>query len=153
MIGLPRGLSVFMYGEPVDMRKSFDTLSALVTAFAVLADSAGARAANDPVAYASIVSIANAIAMAAYQTRRIDLPRALVENWPIAVFAPLISTASYLITIWSLGHAPVALVISLRETSMLFAVAIGIVFLRERVGAWHGLALAVVFAGVLLIRG
>jgi len=31
MIGLPRGLTVFMYGEPVDMRKSFDTLSALVS--------------------------------------------------------------------------------------------------------------------------
>jgi len=30
MIGLPRGLTVFMYGEPVDMRKSFDRLSALV---------------------------------------------------------------------------------------------------------------------------
>jgi transposase len=30
VIGLPRGLTVFMYGEPVDMRKSFDTLSALV---------------------------------------------------------------------------------------------------------------------------
>jgi transposase len=30
MIGLPRGLTVFMYGEPVDMRKSFNTLSALV---------------------------------------------------------------------------------------------------------------------------
>jgi transposase len=31
MIGLPRGLTVFMYGAPVDMRKSFDTLSALVS--------------------------------------------------------------------------------------------------------------------------
>jgi transposase len=30
MIGLPRGLSVFVYAEPVDMRKSFNTLSALV---------------------------------------------------------------------------------------------------------------------------
>ena len=30
MIGLPRGLAVFIYGEPVDMRKSFNTLSALV---------------------------------------------------------------------------------------------------------------------------
>lgn len=30
MIGLPRGLSVFMYSEPTDMRKSFNTLSALV---------------------------------------------------------------------------------------------------------------------------
>lgn len=31
MIGLPRGLTVFICGEPVDMRKSFDTLSALVS--------------------------------------------------------------------------------------------------------------------------
>lgn len=31
MIGLPRGLSVFAMTEPVDMRKSFDTLGALVT--------------------------------------------------------------------------------------------------------------------------
>ena len=30
MIGLPRGLSVYAYAEPVDMRKSFHTLGALV---------------------------------------------------------------------------------------------------------------------------
>ena len=30
MIGSARGVQVFAYGEPVDMRKSFDTLSALV---------------------------------------------------------------------------------------------------------------------------
>ena len=30
MIGLPRGLSVFMHDEPTDMRKSFNTLSAIV---------------------------------------------------------------------------------------------------------------------------
>lgn len=31
MIGLPRGVSVYAYDEPCDMRKSFDTLTALVT--------------------------------------------------------------------------------------------------------------------------
>lgn len=30
MIGLPRGLSVFVHDEPTDMRKSFNTLSAIV---------------------------------------------------------------------------------------------------------------------------
>jgi transposase len=30
MIGLPRGVEVFLYGEPCDMRRSFNTLSALV---------------------------------------------------------------------------------------------------------------------------
>jgi len=31
VIGLPRGLSVFAMNEPVDMRKSFDTLAAVVS--------------------------------------------------------------------------------------------------------------------------
>jgi transposase len=30
VIGLPRGVEVFLYGEPCDMRRSFNTLSALV---------------------------------------------------------------------------------------------------------------------------
>ncbi len=148
------GFAAVRRGGKVSLKGlSFAALAALVTAFALLADSAGARATNDPLAYASVVTIGNAIAMSAYQIRRIDLPRIFVENRSIALIAPLISTASYLLTIWSLGQAPVALVISLRETSMLFAVAIGVVFLRERVGVWQGLAVAVVFAGVLMIRG
>jgi transposase len=31
MIGLPRGVEVYMYGEPCDMRRSFNTLSVLVS--------------------------------------------------------------------------------------------------------------------------
>jgi transposase len=31
VIGLPRGVSVYAFDEPCDMRKSFDTLAALVT--------------------------------------------------------------------------------------------------------------------------
>ena len=31
MIGLPRGVTVYAFDEPCDMRKSFDTLAALVT--------------------------------------------------------------------------------------------------------------------------
>ena len=147
------GIAATRRGGSVSVRGlAFAGLAAIVTACAVLADSAGARATNDPIAYASLVSIGNAIAMGAYQMRRIDLPRVLVENRPILLVAPLISTASYLCTIWSIGQAPVALVISLRETSMLFAVAIGVVFLRERLSLWQGLAVAMVFAGVLLLR-
>ena len=32
MIGLPRGVEVFMYDEPCDMRRSFNTLSVMVEA-------------------------------------------------------------------------------------------------------------------------
>lgn len=148
------GVSAVRQGRSVSMKGLvFAALSALITACAVLADSAGARAAQDAVAYGSLLSVVNAVAMAAYHMRRVDLPRVLLDNWPITFIAPVISTVSYLTTIWSIGHAPVGLVISLRETSMLFAVAIGVFVLRERINAWHGAAVAIVFAGVLLIRG
>lgn len=131
---------------------SFAALSALATAAGVLTDSLGARTANDAMSYGPLIAIGNALAMSAYQARRFDLPRVLRENWRIVAFGSLISTASYQLLVWSVTRAPVALVVSLRETSMLFAVAIGALLLHERVGAWRWLAVAVVFAGVLLIR-
>ncbi len=130
----------------------FAALAALATAAGVLTDSMGVRIANDPLSYGPVIAIGNAVAMAAYQARRSNVAAVVSQHWRIAVFAPLLSTASYLLAIWSLGRAPVALVVSLRETSMLFAVAIGAVLLRERVGAWRWLAVAIVFVGALLIR-
>ena len=131
----------------------FAGLAAMVTAAALLTDSKGARVAADPLSYAPIIAIGNGAALAAYQARRTNVKAVLAEHWQIAAFAPLLSSASYLLAIWSLTQAPVALVISLRETSMLFAVALGALLLRERVGAWRWAAVAVLFAGVLLIRG
>jgi drug/metabolite transporter (DMT)-like permease len=130
----------------------FAALAAAATASSWLTDSMGARIADDPLSYGPIVVIGSGTAIAAYQARRVDVARVLAQHWQLALFGPLLSTASYLLAIWSLTRAPVALVISLRETSMLFAVAIGAFLLRERVSAWRWLAVAVVFAGVLLIR-
>lgn len=130
----------------------FAGLAAALTAIAALCDYKGARAAGDPFAYAPAVATGNAIAMTLFQACQRSLPRLLARHWRIGLAGPLVSTASYLLSIWSLMRAPVAQVASLRETSMLFAVAIGALVLRERVGPWRWTAVAVVFAGVLLLR-
>ena len=80
------------------------------------------------------------------------MARTLAEHWPLALLAPVLSTASYQLMLWSIAQAPVAFVISLRETSLLFALAIGALLLGERVGAWRWLAVGVVAAGVVAIR-
>lgn len=130
----------------------FAALSALATAAGALTDTLGARAANDPFSYGPLIAIGNGAAMALYQSHRIHVGRTLAAHWQLALLAPLLSTASYQLLIWSLTRAPAGLVIPLRETSLLFAVAIGALLLRERVGVWRWLAVAVVFAGVALIR-
>jgi drug/metabolite transporter (DMT)-like permease len=86
----------------------------------------------------------------ALRGRRVD--RMLVREWPITIFAALVSIVSYQLYIWSLQQAPVALVSAMRETSMLFALLIALVILRERFGLWRWLAVGLMLGGLALMR-
>jgi drug/metabolite transporter (DMT)-like permease len=132
---------------------AFAALAAGVTAASVLTDTKGARASANPVGYAAVISVFNAFAMAAvYSARGADLGAMMTRHWHVAAGGALLATASYVLFIWSLMQAPVAAVVALRETSMLFAVGIAVILLRERVGFWRGAAVGVIFAGVILLR-
>ena len=48
-----------------------------------------------------------------------------------------LSLASYWIALWAFTRAPVALVAALRETSVLFALLIATLLLREQAGRWR----------------
>jgi drug/metabolite transporter (DMT)-like permease len=132
---------------------AFAALAAGVTAASVLTDTKGARASGNPVAYAAMISVLNAFLMAAvYRLRGHNVAAMMVRHGPMAAAGALLATVSYVLFIWSLLQAPVALVVALRETSMLFAVGIAVMVLRERVGFWRGAAVAVIFGGVILLR-
>ncbi|MCU0765610.1 MAG: EamA family transporter [Burkholderiaceae bacterium] len=63
-----------------------------------------------------------------------------------------LSAAAYAISVWAMTQAPVALVASLRETSVLFAALLGARLLGERLSArrWSGVASVVL--GVLALK-
>lgn len=48
--------------------------------------------------------------------------------------------------------APVATVAALRETSILFAIVISVVFLKERASLWRYAAGGLIALGVLILR-
>jgi drug/metabolite transporter (DMT)-like permease len=132
---------------------AFVALAAAVTAASVMMDAKGARLSENPFGYAATIAVLNGAVMAGLQAwRGRSVPRMLVEHWPVTVFAAAISSVSYQLFIWSLQQAPVALVGALRETSMLFALAIAFVALRERFGPWRWGAVALMLAGMALIR-
>jgi drug/metabolite transporter (DMT)-like permease len=62
------------------------------------------------------------------------------------------SLASYSIALWAMSRAPIALVAALRETSVLFAAVIGVVFLREPLLPARLIAAALVLTGMVLLR-
>ncbi|MEA2874504.1 MAG: hypothetical protein QOH67_4652 [Hyphomicrobiales bacterium] len=63
----------------------------------------------------------------------------------------LLGVLSFAVFIWALSRGPVGAVTALRETSVLFAVLIGMVLYRERRGLRRLSAAALVVAGVMLI--
>jgi drug/metabolite transporter (DMT)-like permease len=132
---------------------AFVALAALVTAVSVMTDAKGARLSQNPFGYAATIAVLNGIAMAALQTwRGRRVTRMLVDHWPITFGAALVSSVSYQLFIWSLQQAPVALVGAMRETSMLFALAIAFLVLHERFGPWRWAAVGLMLIGMGLMR-
>jgi drug/metabolite transporter (DMT)-like permease len=86
-------------------------------------------------------------------TRRRGLLLAYIRrHWPVGLGGASMSALAYGIVIWAMGHSAMAGVVSLRETSVIFAAAIGALFMGESFGRWRILAAVIVAAGNLLIH-
>jgi drug/metabolite transporter (DMT)-like permease len=62
------------------------------------------------------------------------------------------SMGSYAIALWAMTRAPVATVAALRETSVLFAVLLGVWFLKEAFTFKRVIGAAVIVAGIMALR-
>jgi drug/metabolite transporter (DMT)-like permease len=72
--------------------------------------------------------------------------------WALGLVAGCASVGAYWIAVWAMTIAPIALVAALRETSVLFAVLIGVLFLKERSDKGKIAAAIVIVSGVILMR-
>ncbi len=72
--------------------------------------------------------------------------------WRLGALAGGLSFLAYWAAVWAFTKAPVALVAALRETSVLMAMLIGVVFLRESGSRWRWAAAGMIGAGVALMR-
>jgi drug/metabolite transporter (DMT)-like permease len=130
------------------------TLSSFIAGYS-LVDARGVRESGDPFAYAALAFLGESLAFlgAAIWT---DGPRALTRaaaTGRTGIVAGTLGTLSYLVALWAFTRAPAALVSALRETSVLFAVLIARVSLREKVSLrdWAGALMIVAGAATLRI--
>jgi drug/metabolite transporter (DMT)-like permease len=68
------------------------------------------------------------------------------------ILAGALSLGSYWVAIWAFTLAPLAMVAALRETSVMFAMLIGVFLLGERAGLWRWISAALILSGVVLMR-
>lgn len=127
--------------------------TSLFIASYTLTDAVGARSSGSPHGYALWLFVLYGWGMLALLLFRQGTAalRPLLGHWRAGLAGGVLSFAAYWIVIWGMTVAPVAPVAALRETSVLFAVAIS-VFLGEPLTRWRSAAALLIVAGIVMVR-
>jgi drug/metabolite transporter (DMT)-like permease len=148
------GILAFASGKHHPRATAFALANAVVIATYTLIDAQGARASGAPVSYTLWFFAANAVvivAMGVMQRGR-AVPHYLQHHWVRAALGGACSLGAYGIALWAMTRAPVALVAVLRETSVIFAAALGALFLNEKFTRRRLLATGAVLGGLIALR-
>lgn len=128
--------------------------TAVVIASYTLVDGTGARLSGAPAAYTLWLNLLTGIPFLIWLALRRPAGFAgyLRRNWAFGLIGGAGTLLSYGLVLWAMTRAPIAAIAALRETSILFAVAISALVLKERVGPARILAALFILAGAIAIR-
>lgn len=123
-----------------------------IAAYTVV-DANGVRAAPSALSYIAWVFLSLGVGIAAVFAwlRGPGLVAAVKEQWRPGVVAGLLSIGTYGLALSAYRLGPTAPIAALRETSILFATLLAVVWLKERVTPWRAGAAAMIAAGAGLI--
>lgn len=119
-----------------------------------LNDGYGARVSQNALAFYGYLSLLNAALFSTYVYVKghVNPLRLPFDNALTFWGGGLASYGAYQLVVWSFTHAPIAMVTALRETSMIFALIISVLFMNERLNALKIAAVCTTLAGVIIMR-
>ena len=117
-------------------------------------DGLGARLADSAHSYTFWVHLLNGIpiTLLALYLRRGQVSESLRTSWKLGLLAGIVSLLAYWIVIWAMTQAPLALVSAVRETGMVFAVLIGVFFLKERLDLARLASTGMTLIGAVMLK-
>lgn len=139
----------------VDRRAiGFAFFTALTVCAYSVVDGVGGRLSVNPNAYSVWLFVGIAFVMLPYALYRDgrDVIPAMQRYWQRGLAGGALQFLSYGIAIWAMTAAPIAVVATLRETSVLFGAVIAVVVLREPLRAVRIIAACLIVCGLILIR-
>jgi len=133
---------------------AFALFTALTICTYSVIDGVGARLSVNPNAYSLWLFIGIALVMLPYALYRDgrDLVPAMRRYWRRGFVGGALQVLSYGIAVWAMTVAPIAIVATLRETSVLFGAVIAVVVLKEPLRAVRVVAALLIVLGLILIR-
>ena len=119
-----------------------------------LIDGLGARAAGSAIGFYGWLTLINACVFAVIMAMWKPglLGRVAHTGRRTMLLGGGASFAAYALVVWAFTQAPIALVTALRETSIVFALLIGVVVLKERLNLAKLLGTAITAFGAVLLR-
>jgi drug/metabolite transporter (DMT)-like permease len=119
-----------------------------------LVDGMGARAAGTALGFYGWLSTVNAAVFAAIMqfNRPGILKRLAFRHWRLTLGCGGASFVAYAMVTWAFTLAPIALVTALRETSIIFALLLGVLVLQERLDLLKVAATALTLLGIGILR-
>jgi drug/metabolite transporter (DMT)-like permease len=138
-----------------DAGLAFALLNAVAIAAYTLIDGHGVRQTGSALAYTAWLFLLTAplqlvIALSVCGKRRV-LEHAS-SRWLWLFTGGFASLGAYATALYAAQHAPVAMVAALREVSILFAVLLAAVFLKEKLTAMRALSASTILFGVVFLR-
>jgi drug/metabolite transporter (DMT)-like permease len=132
----------------------FALMTALTICAYSVADGIGVRLAGNPNAYSLSLFVGIALVMAPYALCRggRDVLPAMRHHWRRGFAGGALQVLSYGIALWAMTLAPIAIVATLRETSVLFGAVIAVVVLKEPLRATRVGAALLILCGLVLLR-
>ena len=127
----------------------------LFISFYSISDGYGGRISNSPLNYTAWLLILNAftfLVLLAVKNKRGIIKKVLNKEKKTLFIGGTLSFIVYATIVWAFTQAPVPLIAALRETSIIFALLIGSLFLKEKFTFFKTTAVLTIFFGVLLIK-
>ena len=139
----------------VDRRAvGFALLTALTICTYSVVDGIGARLSLNAQSYVMWLFVGIALVLPPYALWRDgrDVVPAMQRFWLRGFAGGALQVLAYGIVLWAMTLAPIAIVASLRETSVLFGAAIAVVVLKEPLRAVRVAAALLIVCGLVLVR-
>jgi drug/metabolite transporter (DMT)-like permease len=130
-------------------------INACVIATYTYVDGIGARLSGNAISYTLWMALLPPVLLFAWAISQRGVFAVAMHvryNWWRGLIGGTGSIASYGFALWAMTRAPIATVAALRETSILFALVISVVVLKEKASAWRYIAGVIIALGGLILK-
>jgi len=159
IIGIIAGVGLYAFhrlGRMMDNKKCLvlSMLTAMLIASYSIIDGLATRAAVDPFQFICYLIFLEFIPILLYTRLRRgpEVYQFIVINWKTLVLSGVMAAIGYSVVMWAMSKAPIVLVTTLRDTSIIFAALIGMFYFKES-GGWRRIVAAIlIFVSVVFMN-